>query len=322
MQLGQRAGLAPAEQLRKYAGLGLLEAARRNPRVVVLDGDLGNSTGAHDVKKAFPERFFNVGIAEANMVGIGAGLASCGYVPFLTSLSSFLFYNAYDQIRLSVALAGLNVKFLGSHSGVSTGPEGPSSMGTEDIILASALASFTVIAPCDPASMIAAIGAAAEHPGPVYVRSSREPLPHVYGQDACPFQIGFANRLRDGRDVTIIAFGVMVSAALDAAALLDTEGIAARVLDMHTVKPLDRDAIVNAARETGAIVTAEEQAIHGGVGSNIARVVAETCPVPMRCVGIRDVFPDSAPAHELMRMLGLTAEDVAMAAREAIAAKR
>ena len=139
MPLGARAGLKPADQLRKYAGQGMLEAARLNPKVVVLDGDLGNSTGAHDVKKEFPERFFNIGIAEANMVGIGAGLASCGYVPILTSLGSFLWYNAYDQTRLSVALAGLNVKFLGSHSGFSTGREGPSSMGTEDIVLASAL---------------------------------------------------------------------------------------------------------------------------------------------------------------------------------------
>lgn len=321
MQLGARAGLAPAEQLRKYAGLGMLEAARRNPKVVVLDGDLGNSTGAHEVMKAFPERFFNVGIAEANMVGIGAGLAACGYIPFLTSLSSFLFYNAYDQIRLSVALAGLNVKFVGSHAGISTGPEGPSSMGTEDIILASALAPFTVIVPCDPASMLAAILAAAERPGPVYIRSSREPLPRVY-PDPAPFQVGVANRLRDGSDVTIIACGLMVPVALDAAEILAAEGVSARVLDMHTVKPLDRDAIAAAARETRAIVTAEEQMLTGGIGGNIARVVAETCPVPVRCVGIRDVFPDSAPSHELMRMLGLTAEDVAAAAREAVNAKR
>src|SRR5512137_645544 len=176
MPIGVRAGLKPADQLRKYAGQGMLEAARLNPKVVVLDGDLGNSTGAHDVKKEFPERFFNIGIAEANMVGIGAGLASCGYVPILTSLGSFLWYNAYDQARLSVALAGLNVKFLGSHSGFSTGREGPSSMGTEDIVLASALPPMTVLVPCDPVSMRKLVVAACAHQGPVYIRSSREPL--------------------------------------------------------------------------------------------------------------------------------------------------
>ena len=322
MQLGERAGLRLADQLRKYAGQAMLEAARLNPQVVVLDGDLGNSTGAHDVKKEFPERFFNVGIAEANMVGIGAGLAACGYVPILTSLSSFLWYNAFDQIRLSVALAGLNVKFLGSHSGISTGREGPSSMGTEDIILASSLAPFVVLVPCDPASMRQAVLAAAAHQGPVYIRSTREPLPEVYPADACPFQIGVANLLRQGRDVTMIGCGLMVSVALDAAAILAAEGIQARVLDMHTVKPLDAAAIETAARETGAIVIGEEQMRTGGVGSNVARIVAETHPVPVRTIAIPDRFPDSGSPAELMQDLGLTAEDMAAAARKAIAAKR
>ncbi len=321
MQLGERAGLKPADQLRKYAGQAMLEAARLNPKVVVLDGDLGNSTGAHDVKKEFPERFFNIGIAEANMVGIGAGLAACGYVPILTSLGSFLWYNAFDQIRLSVALAGLNVKFLGSHSGISTGREGPSSMGTEDIILASSLASFVVLVPCDPASMRKAILAAVAHQGPIYIRSTREPLPHVYTGE-CPFEIGVANRLREGRDVTLIGCGLMVSVALDAAVILAAEGIQARVLDMHTVKPLDAAAIEAAARETGAIVVGEEQMRTGGVGGNVARIVAETHPVPVRTVAIPDRFPDSGSPAELMQDLGLTAEDMAAAARAAIAAKR
>ena len=246
MPIGSRAGLKPADQLRKYAGQGMLEAAHLNPKVVVLDGDLGNSTGAHDVKKEFPDRFFNIGIAEANMVGIGAGLASCGYVPILTSLGSFLWYNAYDQARLSVALAGLNVKFLGSHSGFSTGREGPSSMGTEDIVLASALPPMTVLVPCDPVSMRKLVMAACEHVGPVYIRSSREPLPRVYAEDA-QFEIGRANVVRQGTDVTLIGCGLMVPVALDAAAILAEEGIQARVLDMHTVKPLDVAAITAAA---------------------------------------------------------------------------
>jgi transketolase len=321
MPLGERAGLKPADQLRKYAGQGMLEAARLNPKVVVLDGDLGNSTGAHDVKKAFPERFFNIGIAEANMVGIGAGLASCGYVPILTSLGSFLWYNAYDQTRLSVALAGLNVKLLGSHSGFSTGREGPSSMGTEDIVLASALATMTVLVPCDPVSMRKLVVLSCAHVGPVYIRSSREPLPQVYGEDAT-FEIGKANVVRQGTDVTLIGCGLMVPVALDAAAILAEEGIQARVLDMHTVKPLDVSAIAAAARETGAIVTGEEQVRTGGVGSNIARVVAETCPVPMRVLAIPDIFPDTASPAEIMQDCGLTAEDMAAAAREVMAAKR
>ena len=181
------------------------------------------------------------------MVGIGAGLASCGYVPILTSLGSFLWYNAYDQARLSVALAGLNVKFLGSHSGFSTGREGPSSMGTEDIVLASALPPMTVLVPCDPVSMRKLVVAACAHVGPVYIRSSREPLPRVYAEDA-QFAIGRANVVRQGSDVTLIGCGLMVPVALDAAAILAEEGIQARVLDMHTVKPLDVAAITAAAR--------------------------------------------------------------------------
>ena len=321
MQLGGRAGLKPADQLRKAAGEALLAVAQEFPNVVVLDGDLGNSTGAHEVKKVFPDRHFNVGIAEANMTGIAAGLASCGYIPVVTSLASFMFNNAYDQIRLSISLAALNVKFLGSHAGISTGREGPSSMSIEDFALAGSLAPFVILVPCDPASMHAALRAAIAHTGPVYVRSSREPLPHIYAANACPFEIGIANRLREGAAVTLIACGLMVPIALDAAVLLAETGIQARVLDMHTVKPLDRIAIEAAARETGAIVTAEEQFITGGMGSNIARIVAETCPVPMRLVGIQDLYPGSGSTEELLVALKMTAEDVAAAAREAIAAK-
>jgi transketolase len=298
----------------------MLEAARKHPNVVVLDGDLGNSTGAHDVMNEFPERHFNIGIAEANMVGIAAGLASNGYIPIVTSLASFMFNNAYDQIRLSVALAGLNVKFMGSHAGISTGREGPSSMSLEDFALAASLAPMAVVVPCDPTSMHRAMMAAVERPGPVYVRSSRESLPHLYSEDS-PFEIGKANIVRQGKDVTLIACGLMVPVALDAAAILAEEGIQARVLDMHTVKPLDAAAIEAAARETGAIVTAEEQFITGGMGTNIARIVAETCPVPMRLIGIRDVYPGSGSPSELMVAHKMTAEDVASAAREAIAAR-
>lgn len=319
-RMGERAGLKPGEQLRKAAGAAMLAAARANDKVVVLDGDLGSSTGAHDVKAVFPERHINVGIAEANMVGIAAGLASCGYIPIVTSLASFLFSNAHDQIRLLVSQAALNVKFVGSHSGITPGPEGPTAMSLEDFALASSFPQMAVIVPCDVPSMMAGMAAAVAYQGPAYVRSSREAMPLVY-ENGCPFELGKANLLREGSDVTLIACGLMVGVSLDAAALLAEEGISARVLDMHTVKPLDRAAIEAAARETGAIVTAEEQFITGGMGVNIARVVAETHPVPMRLIGIRDGYPGSGSVPDLMAAHNMTAEDVATAAKKAVAAK-
>jgi len=321
MQLGERAGLRPGEQLRKCFGEALLEASRQNPKIVVLDGDLGNSTGADTVRKAYPGRFFNLGIAEANMVGVGAGLAASGYIPFMTSLASFLWFNAFDQIRLAIAIPSLNAKLVGSHSGLTTGREGPSSMSLEDLALACSLPTFTVLVPCDEASMHAAVKAAVEHVGPVYIRSSREALPHVYDAGDCPYTIGKANLLRTGSDVTIIACGLMVPVALDAAAILSDDGIEARVLDMQTVRPLDREAVEAAARETGAIVTAEEQLVGSGMGNSIARLVAGSCPIPMRFIGVHDSFGVSASLTELMEKFGMTAHHVAQAAREAIAAK-
>ncbi|NPV86191.1 MAG: transketolase family protein [Anaerolineae bacterium] len=320
MPLGERSGLKPAEQMRKYLGEALLEAARENPQVVVLDGDLSNSTGASTVREAFPERFFNMGIAESNMVSVSAGLAACGYIPFATSLTTFLLCNAYDQIRLSVAIAGLNVKLAGSHSGLTTGREGPSSMSIEDFSLLGGLPTFTILVPSDPIMMRKAVKAAVEHVGPVFIRSSREAMPYIYDENA-PFAIGKANLLRQGKDVTIIACGLMVAVALDAALILAEEGIQARVLDMHTLRPLDDAAIKAAAWETGAIVTAEEQLIRGGMGSAVAQVLAECCPTPMRFVGLKDEYPCSGSLEELMRKYHLMPEDVAKAARQAIAAK-
>ena len=321
MRIGERAGLRPGDQLRKAAGEAMLAVARANEKVVVLDGDLGSSTGAHDVKKVFPDRHFNVGIAEANMVGVAAGLASCGYIPIVTSLASFLFSNAHDQIRLLVSQAGLNVKFVGSHSGLTPGPEGPTAMSLEDFALASSFPQMAVIVPCDGPSMRAALAAAVDYNGPAYVRSSREAMPLVY-EDGRPFTLGKANLLREGSDVTLIACGLMVGVSLDAAAMLAEEGIAARVLDMHTIKPLDRAAIEAAARETGAIVTAEEQFVTGGMGVNIARVVAETCPVPMRFIGVQAGYPGSGSVPELMAAHSMTAEDIVSAAKAVVAAKR
>jgi len=307
--------------MRDAFGEALLDLCRANPRVVVLDGDLGNSTKADLVRQAFPGRFFNLGIAESNLVGVGAGLASCGFIPFIVSFSSFLLCNAYDQIRLAIALSNLNVKVVGSHGGITLGKDGPTQMGIEDLALVGGLPTFVILVPSDPVSMHKAVQAAAAHTGPVFLRSSRMALPPIYRQDACPFEIGRANVVRQGHDVAIIACGIMVAAALEAADELAGEGIQARVLDMHTIRPMDRAAIVAAARETGAIVTAEEHLLHGGMGANIARVVAESYPVPMRFVGLADTYVESGDPGALLVKYHLTSRDIARAVREALQAK-
>jgi transketolase len=322
MQLGEKAGLKPAKRMREVFGDAMLDLVRQNPKVVVLDGDLSNTTRTVAVRQEFPERFFNIGLAESNMVSIGAGLADCGFIPFITSMSAFLLTNGYDQLRLSIAIAGLNAKVVGSHGGITLGKDGPTAMAIEDFALVGGLPSFVILVPCDPASMHKAVHAAAEHVGPVYLRSSRVAMPHIYPEDDCPFEIGNANVVREGRNVTIIGCGLMVAAALDAAAMLDEDGIQARVIDMHTLRPMDTEAIAAAARETGAIVTAEEHLLHGGMGSNVARTVASTHPVPMRFVGLADTYTGSGEPEELLEKFGMTARDIVVAAREAIAAKR
>ena len=227
------------------------------------------------------------------MISMASGLASCGFIPFATSLSSFILANGYDQLRLSVAIASVNVKVLGSHGGITLGKDGATAMAIEDLALVGCLPTFVILVPCDPASMHKAVHATAEYVGPVYLRSSRVAMPHIYPEDDAPFEIGIANVVREGNDLTIVGCGLMVAAALDAAVILAKEGIEARVLDMRTIRPLDAEAITAAARETGAIVTAEEHLLHGGMGSNIARIVAASCPVPMRFVGLADTYTDS-----------------------------
>jgi len=320
VRLGERAGLRPAIPMRDVFGEALLALCRDNPKVVVLDGDLGNSTKAELVRQAYPERFFNIGIAESNLVGVGAGLAGAGFIPFIVSFSSFLLCNAYDQIRLAIALSNLNAKVVGSHGGITLGKDGPTQMGIEDLALVGGLPTFTILVPSDPASMRWAVRAAAEHEGPVFLRSSRVAMPHIYpDEQAC--QIGRANLVRHGDDLTIVACGIMVAAALDAAAELAEQGVEARVLDLHTIRPMDREAIAAAARETGAIVTAEEHLLHGGMGANIARVVAEEAPVPMRFVGLADTYVESGDPEALLVKYKLTAGDIVAAARQAVAAK-
>jgi len=322
MRLGERAGLKPGAPMRDAFGEALLAVCRENPKVVVLDGDLGNSTKAETVRQAYPERFFNIGIAESNLVCIGAGLAACDLIPWITSFSSFLLCNAYDQIRLAVAISNINAKILGSHGGITLGKDGPTQMGIEDLALMGGLPTMTILVPCDTASMHAAVRAATHHPGPVFLRSSRVALPNIYPDGNCPFEIGVANRVRPGTDVAIVACGIMVPMALDAAAVLAEEGIDARVLDLHTLRPMDRTALVAAARETGAIVTAEEHLLQGGMGSNVARVVAESCPVPMRFEGLADTYVESADPWDMLEKYHLTANDIVAAARDVVAAKK
>jgi transketolase len=323
MQLGKKAGLKLSDKpLRNIFGDALLDVARSNPKVVVLDGDLGNSTKAEYVRNEFPERFFNIGIAESNLVGVGAGLAGAGFYPFIVSFSSFLLCNAYDQIRLAVAMSEIDATIIGSHGGITLGKDGPTQMGIEDLALMGGLPTFTIIVPSDPASMHAAVKAAPDIKGPVFIRSSRVPMPHIYPMDDCPFEVGKANIVREGNDLTIIGCGMMVSAALDAAAELAEEGIEARVVDLHTIRPLDVEAIAAAAKETGAVVCAEEHLLQGGMGSNVARIVGEQQPVPMRFVGLKDVYVESGDPWDLLKKYNLTAEDIVKAAKEAVAAKQ
>jgi transketolase len=321
MQLGERAGLKPGIPLRDAFGEGIRAVVAENPRVVVLDGDLGNSTRTHTIRKAFPERFFNIGIAESNLVGIGAGFAGAGYIPWITSYSAFLLCNAFDQLRLSVAMSNLNAKILGSHGGITLGKDGATQMGIEDLALMGGLPTMTIVVPGDPASMIAAVKAATDFPGPVFLRSSRATLPYIYTEGKCPFTIGKVNVVRPGSDLTICACGLMVPTALDAAAILAEDGIQARVIDFHTIRPLDVETIVAAARETGAIVTAEEHLVHGGMGSNIARVVASYHPVPMRFVGMDDTYACSGEPAALLQKFGMDEEAIVRASRAVLEAK-
>jgi transketolase len=321
MPVGERAGLSLGKPMRDVFGQALLEVCEQNPRVVVLDGDLSNSTKTEHVRRKFPERFFNIGIAESNLVGVGAGLAACDLIPWITSFSSFLLCNAYDQIRLAVALSNINAKILGSHGGITLGKDGPTQMGIEDLALMGGLPTMVILVPCDTASMRAAVRAATEYVGPVFLRSSRVPMPHIYPQESTPFEIGRANIVRQGDDLTIIACGLMVGMAMDAAVELMEDGIQARVMDLHTIRPLDRGAIRAAARQTGAILCAEEHLLQGGMGSNVARLVAEDYPVPMRFIGLADVYAESADPYDLLEKYHLTAKDIAAAGREVFRAK-
>jgi transketolase len=297
--------------------LAKLGGERRD--IVVLDGDVHNSTRTEYFAEKYPERFFNVGIAESNLVGVAAGMACSGKQAWAASFACFIMCNAYDQLRMSVAFPAADVKIVGSHAGISIGEDGPSQMGIEDVSLACSLPGFTVVVPADEPSMHQAVPALARLKTPAYLRAGRPKVPIIYEKEA-PFQLGKANQLRDGRDLTIIANGIMVAAALEAAEQLAGKGVQARVLDMHTVKPLDDEAVRRAAAETGRIVVAEEHLLHGGLCSAVALSAARQQPVPMRFVALKDTFAESGPAEALLKKYGLTAADIVRAAQELLTA--
>jgi transketolase len=305
---------------REAYGQALVELGKHNQNVVALDADLMKSTYSVKFAKEFPDRFWTVGIAEANMVGIACGLAMSGKIPFASSFAVFLMDKGYDQLRVGAAYPHVNAKFVGSHSGISIGEDGPSQMAVEDIALACGLAGFVVLVPSDEFCTRALVHRMAEHVGPAYMRTGRPKAPIIYGPDD-KFEIGKAKVHGNGTDVAIVACGNEVSYALQAQSDLEDAGIRARVIDMHTIKPIDEATIATAARECGAIVTAEEHLLDGGLGSQVARAVGKTVPVPMEFVGINDTYAESGTPEQLMEKYGLTAPYIVKAAKAVLKRK-
>ncbi len=309
--------LGPAT--REAFGRTLVELGRENPNIVVGDADLTKSTMTTYFAKEFPDRLFECGIAEANMVAIGAGLALAGKIPFVSSFSAFVITKGFEQLRVLVAYPNVNLKVVGTHSGISIGEDGPSQMSVEEIALACALPNFTVLSPADEASTKWAVRWAAEHYGPVFIRTGRPKAPIVYNSDAS-FEIGKAVELVPGTDVTIAATGLLVAEALLAAGQLETEGISARVLDIHTIKPLDEEALERAARETGALVVAEEHLVDCGLGVRVAQALARRCPAPVEFIGLTG-YAESGSSDQLLDKYGLRAANIVDAARRVLARK-
>ena len=297
----------------------LVELAADDERIVAVVNDSVGSSKLGDFAKAYPERLINVGIAEQNMVGVGAGLANGGRIPFVSGAAPFLTGRALEQIKADVAYSNTNVKLCGQSPGMAYGPLGPTHHSIEDLAWLRAIANLPVVVPADPLETEQVIRWAAATHGPAFIRISRSPVRALDGPE---FQLGVAARMRDGGDLTIIACGTMVERALDAASLLAGRGIEARVLNLATIRPLDRAAIVAAAEETGAIVTVEEHTVHGGLGGAVAEVVAVERPVPMRLCGVPGVFAPTGSTEELFRRFGLTADGIAAAALELVDRRR
>jgi transketolase len=307
--------VAVKQELRHCYGQALVEVGRENEKVVALDADLRGSTMSSLFRQDFPERFFEVGIAEQNMVGLAAGLALTGWIPVVNTFAVFATGRAFEQIRQSVALPRLNIKIGGSSCGLTDTGDGATHQSIEDIAIMRALPNMTVLSPADGIEAKQAVKAMFEVDGPVYIRIGRIEVPNLYGDDY-RFELGKAVTMREGSDVTLVATGTMVALALEAAETLAKEGISARVLNVHTIKPLDKEAILAAAEETKGIVTIEEHSVIGGLGSAVAEVVSEKGGAPVRRLGVQDVFGQSSNSYEeLLAVYGLTAENICATAK-------
>ena len=308
---------------RNAYGDALVALAEKYPELVVLDADLAGATMTKGFAAAYPERFFDCGIAEANMTGIAAGLATCGFKPFTNTFAIFAAGRSYEQVRNSIAYPGLNVTVVGSHGGVSVGEDGATHQCIEDFSLMRTIPGMTVCCPCDGNEMTLAVEALIKHKGPAYLRLERPATEIV--TDEIPgyrFELGKGAVLRDGVDAAVIACGIMVPFALKAAEELAAENISVRVIDMHTIKPLDEELVLKAAKETGCIITAEEHSVIGGLGSAVCEVLAESCPVPVLRVGVQDIFGRSGKVPPLLEMYGLTPDAIADKVKKSVALKK
>ena len=301
-------------------GEGLVELGKRNDKIFVLGADTVSSVAINGFQKEFPERFANVGIAEVNLLGMAAGLAVAGFIPFVSTYGVFASGRPWEQIRTTICYSNLNVKIGGSHSGLMVGPDGATHQALEEISIMRCLPHMTVLVPCDLIETKKATIAAADYNGPVYIRYGRENVP-IITEDKTPFEIGKAIKMKDGKDVCIMACGSMVYESLMAAEILEKEGISARVLNIHTIKPIDRQAIIDAAKDCGAIVTAEEHQIFGGFGSAVAEVIVANCPVPMEFVGVNDTFGESGKPADLIVKYGLKDVNIAEAVKKVLKRK-
>ena len=303
---------------RESFGKAIAEFADQYPDVVVLDADLAAATKTGVFKKAHPERFIDCGIAECNMIGIAAGLAACGKIPFAASFAMFSAGRAFEQVRNSVGYPHLNVKIVGSHAGISVGEDGATHQCCEDIGLMRTIPGMVILNPADHYEMRAAVKAAIEYEGPVYLRLGRLAVESVNNNDDYTFEIGKSITLREGFDITVIATGLLVGEAVKAADALKNEGISVRVIDMHTIKPLDKEAVLKAAKETGKIITAEEHNVIGGLGDAVASVLAEELPTPLVKIGVNDEFGHSGPAVDLLKQFGLCASHIEEVVKKAL----
>ncbi|MDE6034923.1 MAG: transketolase family protein [Ruminococcus sp.] len=306
---------------RESYGETLKELAEEYDNLVVLDADLAAATKTAVFKKAYPERFFDCGIAEANMMGVSAGLATCGKIPFASTFAMFAAGRAYEIVRNSIGYPHLNVKIGATHAGISVGEDGATHQCNEDIALMRTIPGMTIINPCDDVEARQAVRCAVEFDGPVYMRFGRLAVPVINDRETYKFELGKGVVMRDGKDVTIVATGLMVNEALEASKVLEAEGISARVVNIHTIKPLDKELICQCARDTGVMVTAEEHSIIGGLGSAVAEAVTECCPVPVVKIGVNDVYGYSGPALDLLQKFGLSAENIVEKTKYALTLK-